>query len=134
MNRAPLLVSKRNDGWALQSRQHVDYLLQASLGDIHSYILLVLGAADGLETEKHLLKRPALVSVHILVANQQGLALHHHLHLAEVVAYEGRAAADYVEDSVSKADARRDFHTARDDVNLSLYAVIFHKMSKYARI
>ena len=60
----------------------------------------------------------------LLVADEQGLALHHHLHLAQVVAHQRRAAADDVEDAVGQSDARADLHGTRDDVYLGADAIL----------
>ena len=90
MNRAPLLVGQRDDGRTLQTRQHIDDLLQTGFGCVHAYIFLILSILHGLEAEEHLLQYLTLLVRELLVADEQGLALHHHLHLAEVIAYECR--------------------------------------------
>ena len=86
---APFLVGQWNDGRTLQSRQHVDDFLQTSLGRIHPNVFLVLGILHGLETEQHLFQNVTLVLRHLLMTDEQCLALHHHFYLAQVVADEG---------------------------------------------
>ena len=82
MHGAPLVVGQRDDGRTLQTWQYVDNLLQTGLRGVHAYIFLILGILHGLEAEEHLLKYLALLGRKLLVADEQGLALHHHLYLA----------------------------------------------------
>ena len=131
---APLVVCQRDDGRTLQTRQHVDNLLQASLRGIHADVLLVLGILHGLEAEQHLLQRSALVGTQVLVAYEQCLAVHHDFHFAQVVADQRRTAGHNVEDAVSQSDARADFHGTCDDVNLALNTLFLHIVAQYVGV
>ena len=70
----------------------------------------------------------------MLVADEQGLALHHHFHLMQVIAYEGRAAADDVEDAVCQSDARADLHRTCDNMDLGLDTVLVEELLQNARV
>ena len=85
----PLFVGQRNDRRALQTRQHIDDLLQTSLRRIHAYIFLILGIFHSLEAEQHLFEDQSLLFTELLIANEQGLAPHHNLYFAQVIADEG---------------------------------------------
>ena len=134
MYRAPLLVSQRDDRRTLQARQYVDNLLQASLGRVHTDILLILSVLHRLEAEEHLLQYLALLLCQLLVADQQRLALHHHLYLAQVVAHQRRARGYDVEDTVSQPDARTDLHRTRNHVDLGLDTLLVEEMLEDGRI
>ena len=127
-------VGQGDDGGTLQAWQHVDDFLQTGLRGVHAYIFLVFGILYGLEAEEHLLQYQALLLAELPVADEQGLAPHHYLHLAQVVAYQCGAAADDVEDAVGESDARTDFHRPRDDVNFCLDAVLVEEVAEYGRI
>ena len=124
MNRAPLVVGQRDDGGTLQTRQHIDDLLQTSLGGIHANVLLVLSIFHSLETEEHLVEDHAFVGRELLVADEQSLAPHDNFHLAQIVADEGRARRDDIEDTISQSDARADLYRTRDDMNFCLDAFL----------
>ena len=64
----------------------------------------------------------------MLVADQQGLTLHHHLHLAEVVAHKRRTRGHDIEDSIGQSNARADLYRTRNHVNLSLDAMLVKKL------
>ena len=58
------------------------------------------------------------------MANEQGLALHHNLYLAQVVADQGRTAAYDVEDGVGQSDTRADLHATGNHVNLGIDMIV----------
>ena len=130
MHRAPGLVGQWDDGGALQTREHRDDFLQALAGSVHADVFLVFGLTHGTNAEEQLLQRLALHLVEMLVANQEGLALHHHFHLAQVVAHQRRTAAHDVENAIGKTNARRYLHTAGNHVNLDVDAFLFHETAK----
>ena len=72
----------------------------------------------------------ALLLLHLGISDEQGLALHHHLHLAQVVADERRAATDNVEDGIGQAYARADFHAAGNDVYLGMDMMVVEELLK----
>ena len=72
---APLLISQRNDGGTLQTRKHLDNLVEAGAGYVHPDIFLVLGLTDGTDAEQQFLQGGAFLFAQLLVADQQGLAL-----------------------------------------------------------
>ena len=71
-----------------------------------------------------------LVSTQMLVANEQSLALHDHFHLAKVIGDKCRARRHNVEDAVCQTDARTDFHRTRNDVNLTVDALLLHELTQ----
>ena len=72
--------------------------------------------------------------VHVPIAHEQSLALHHHFHLFEVVADESRARANDVEDAISKTDARTNLYATCDDMDIGFDAVFVHKLAQDVRI
>ena len=128
MYRAPLLVGQGDDGRTLQARQYVDDLLQTGLGRVHAYILLILSVLHRLEAEEHLLQDLTLLLTQVLVADEQGLTLHHYLYLAQVVAHQRRARGYDVEDTVGQSDARTDLYRTRDHVDLGLDTLLVEEM------
>ena len=52
---------------------------------------------------------PLLVAEAVM-SDEQSLALHHYLHLAQVIAYQCASAADDVEDGICQPDTRTDLH------------------------
>ena len=130
MYRAPFLVGQRDDGRTLQARQHLDNLLQFGLRCIHTHIFLVLCLTDSLEAEEHVSQNLTLLLTQILVTDEQGLALHHHFHLAQVVAYQGRAAANDIKDTVGQTDTRTDLHATGNHMDVGIDSLLIQESAE----
>ena len=127
MYTAPFLVGQRDDGRTLQTGQYLNDLIELSLRYVHSYIFLILSLTHGLDAEEHIGQYLFLILAQVLVTDEQGLALHHHFHLAQVVAHQGGATADDVEDTVGQTNTRTDLHTTGNHMDISIDAFFFQE-------
>ena len=134
VNAAPPLGSERHDGRALDARQHLYNIFHAFGRDIHKYILLIIRSHDRLNPEEQLFEDFFLLVVKILIGDEQRLALHHHFHLLEVVADERRSRADNIENAVSQANTRCNFHRSLNDMNINIDSLLLHERFEDFRI
>ena len=68
------------------------------------------------------------------MAYQQCLALHHHFHLAQIVANQRGATAHNIEDGIGQTYARTYLHTAGDNVHLGIQMVVGQEFPQYHRV
>ena len=83
----------------------------------------MLGLLHGLQAEEQLVEYVALLLAQSGGSYQQGLALHHRLHLFQVVGDQCGAAAHDVEYGVGEVYARRYLHRARYHVDVGVHAL-----------
>ena len=110
MDGVPTRRSQRHHGGTLGARKDCNHLIETLSRHVHQHIFLILSSLDSLDTEEQVLKGGAFLVGQVLVGNQQRLALHHDLHFAKVIAHEGGAGADDIEDAVGQTDARADLN------------------------
>ena len=134
MDGVPAGRGEWHDGGALGSRQDGDDLVEALGGHVHQHIFLVLSGLDGFDAEEEVVEDGPLLGRESLVGDEQCLAVHGDLDLAEVVAHEGRTAADDVEDGVGQADSRGNLHGTRDDVDLGVNTFLLKVGAEDGRI
>ena len=75
-----------------------------------------------------------LLLVHVPVADEQSLALHHHLNLSKIVADQSRTRTYNIENTVSQTDARTDFYRTRNDMDVGIDVVLLHKLAQDVRV
>ena len=83
-----------------------------------------MGGLYCVKAEQQLLKDCFLVGIYILVTDEQGLGLHYHLNLAQVVAYQCGAGANDVEYGIGQTYAGGNLNGAGDDVCLGLDSLL----------
>ena len=134
MYACPSLSGKRQNCWCLDARQYGADFLHLLCWCVHQHILLVVSHQYRLYAEQELVQRSLLLRCQFLVAYEQSLALHHYLHLAQFVAYEGRARRNDIKNSVRESYARSNLYRALYHVNVDVDALFLSKLLQYVRV
>ena len=130
MDRCPALCGEWHYRRRLYARENLQDLVHALCRSVHKHVFLVVSNENRLYAEKEFVQDSQLLFRHILIANEQRLTVHHHLHLTELIAYECRARAYDVEDTVRESDAWSNLHRALDGMDMNVKIVLLSERTE----